>query len=147
MERENLRKKILRVIEESKLAAVATIRNGKPWVRYMVIFPKHANLSLLYASTFAGSRKIEDLKHNKYLHITVGGYPNPTEWDKPYVNIQATAEIADDAETKKEYWHEAFQQVFSGPSDPKYVIVKIFPQTITYMVPGLMQPEVYEVDR
>jgi general stress protein 26 len=135
----------MRVIEDAKLAAVATVRNGKPWVRYMVIFPKQKDLGLLYASTFVGSKKIEDIHHNKYVHITIGGYPNPNEWTKPYVNIQATAEIGDEIETKKTYWHEAFQQMFSGPNDPKYAVVKIFPHTIMYTIPGRTQPEIYEV--
>jgi general stress protein 26 len=145
MEKEELKKKIMQVIEEAKLASVATIRDGKPWVRYMVVLPKGDDLQLLYASTFAGSKKTGDVKKNNNIHITIGGYPNPAEWTKPYLNIQATAEIAEDVETKKEYWHEAFQQVFSGPEDPQYAIFKIFPQTIMYTVPGIMEPEVYEV--
>ena len=32
----SLKKKILKVIKGSKLASLATIVNGKPWVRYVV---------------------------------------------------------------------------------------------------------------
>jgi general stress protein 26 len=37
MQREELKNKIIEVIEQSRLASVATINENKPWVCYMAV--------------------------------------------------------------------------------------------------------------
>lgn len=143
MEREELKNKIIEVIEQAKLGSVATIKDGKPWVRYMVIHADNKDKDLnFYTTTFINSRKVEQIKKNNNIHVTIGG--DPKNWQAAYVNIQATAQIATDLETKKKCWCDMLKQFFSGPEDPNYAVIKISAQTIEYMEPGAHKPEIYE---
>jgi len=87
MEREELKSKIIEVVEQSKLGSVATIKDGKPWVRYMVVH--HDENLTLYTSTFIGSRKVEQISKDNNVHVTVGG--DPKNLKTAYVNIQKPA--------------------------------------------------------
>ncbi len=142
MEKEALKNKIIEVIEQSKLGSVATVKDDKPWVRYMII---HRDEGLnLYTTTFANSRKVEQIKKNNNVNITLGGDPN--NWQTAYVNIQAEAQVSTDLEIKKRCWCDMLKQFFSGPEDPNYVVIKISPQEIEYMSPGAHKPEIYAVE-
>lgn len=141
MEREELKNKILEVIKQSKLGSVATIKDGKPWVRYMVI--QHDENLTLYTATFSSSRKVEQINKNNNVHVTVGG--DPKNLQTAYVNIQATAKVLTDSGTKKKYWCDMLKAYFSGQEDPNYVVIKIFPEIVEYMAPGAHQPEIYQV--
>jgi general stress protein 26 len=139
VEREELKNKIMKLIEEAKLGSMATIKDGKPWVRYVVIRPdKGLNF---YTTTFLKSRKVEQIKKDNNVNIAIGG--DPSNWEKPYLNIQATAEVLTDPESKKKCWHDMLQQFFSGPEDPNYAVIKISAQVIEYMSHGSQQPEIY----
>lgn len=142
MQREELKNKILKVIKQYPVGSVATIKDGKPWVRYMVM---HAEEDLvLYTTSFASSRKIDQIKKNNNVHITFGA--DSKNWKLPYLNIDGSAEVLTDLETKKKCWHEMLKQFFEGPEDPNYVVIKISPQVIEYMLPATHQPEVYTVN-
>lgn len=140
MEREELKSKIIEVIEQSKLGSVATIKDGKPWVRYMVVH--HDEDLILYTSTFINARKVEQINKDSNVHIVIGG--DPKNLQTAYVNIQATAKVLTDSETKKKYWCDMLKAFFSGPEDPNYAVIKILPEVIEYMAPGAHQPEVYK---
>jgi len=142
MEKEELRNKIIKVIEESKLGSLATIKDGKPWVRYMVIHPDEG--LNLYTTTFTKSRKVEQIKKNDNIHITIGA--DPKNWETAYVNIQAKASVSTDLEMKKKCWCDMLKQFFSGPEDPNYAVIKISPEAIEYMSPGAHEPEIYTLD-
>lgn len=142
MDKETLKDKIAEVIDNAKLGSVATIKDGKPWVRYMVI--QHDENLDCYSSSFASSRKVEQINKDENIHITIGGDAN--DFSKPYLNIQATAQVLSDLETKKKIWTDHLKKYFSGPEDPNYVVIKYLPQFIEYMIPGSMQPEIYEVN-
>ncbi|MFQ5681117.1 MAG: pyridoxamine 5'-phosphate oxidase family protein [Candidatus Omnitrophota bacterium] len=145
MQREELKVKIIKLIEEAKLGSLATINEGRPWVRYMVIHPdKGSNGKFgLYSTTFANSRKVAQINQNPNVHIAIGG--DPHNWQAPYLNIRAQAKVVTDIETKKNCWCDMLKQFFSGPEDDNYAVIKISPQIIEYMSPGARQPEVYEV--
>ncbi|MDP8263348.1 MAG: pyridoxamine 5'-phosphate oxidase family protein [Candidatus Ancaeobacter aquaticus] len=142
MDKAELKTKIKEVVDSNHLAAVATLENGKPWVRYMGI--QIDDDLCCYAPTFAQSRKVLQIKNNNSVHITAGGDPN--NWMIPYVNIVATGEILDDADSKNKVWQDVLKNFFSGPDDPNYVVLKATPQVIEYMIPGSMEPVVYTPD-
>lgn len=141
MQREELKNNILEVLKNYPVGSVATIRDGKPWVRYMAM-QSEKDLTL-YSTSFASSRKIDQLGKDNNVHVAFGA--DPKNWMLPFVNIEGTAEILTDIETKKKCWSKMLEQFFKGPEDPEYVVIKILPKTIEYTSPGAHTPEVYTV--
>ncbi len=68
MNRDLLKRKILKVIGGMRLALLATIKDKKPWVRFVV---SHNDDLILYISTFASSRKVKQIKTNPNVHVTI----------------------------------------------------------------------------
>lgn len=141
MQKQELKKKILDVMYSYPVGSVATIKDGTPWVRYMVIQPQD-DLTL-YTTTFALARKVSQIKKNENIHIAFGF--DPKNWALPFVNVDGSAEVLTDAETKKKCWKEEYKQYYKGPDDPNYIIMKITPRVIEYMTAGARQPEVYTI--
>jgi len=141
MEKEILKGKILDIIKNYPVGSVATIKDEKPWVRYMAMQPED-DLTL-YSTSFAVSRKIKQINNNNNINIAFGA--DPKNWELPYVNVEGSAEILTDLETKQKCWHEMLSQFFSGPDDPDYVVIKVTPRAIEYMPAGVHEPEVYTV--
>jgi general stress protein 26 len=120
-----LKNKILGVLKDNKLASVATLKGAKPWVRYMVVNNKDLEL---FAATSIASRKVEQIKANENVHVTIGG--DPQNWKKSFVNIQATAEVCTDIATKREFWNDTLKAFFKGPDDPDFAVLKIKPEVM-----------------
>ena len=70
MSTEELKKKIYTVIETSPLGSFATINEGKPWVRYVMIRVIEGNL---YFTAFRHSRKVAQLQADPHCHTILGG--------------------------------------------------------------------------
>jgi general stress protein 26 len=84
----------------------------------------------------------EILKNNN-LDLIIGG--DEKNFQAPYLNVRATAEVFTDIQTKKQYWNEMLKSYYSGPEDPNLAIIVISPQVIEYMGGDSMTPEVYTV--
>jgi general stress protein 26 len=97
----------------------------------------------LWTTTFAQSRKVQEIKKNKNIDLIIGG--DEKNFQAPYLNIMATAEVLTDLETKKKYWNDLLKSWYSGPEDPNLAIIIISPQVIEYMGGDSMTPEVYTV--
>ena len=134
-----LKGKILDVIKNYPVGSVATIRDGKPWVRYMAM-QSEEDLTL-YTTSFASSRKIEQIRNNSSVNITFGA--DSKNFELPYINIDGTADVLTDPEIKQKCWSEMLEQFFSDPEDPNYVVVKVTPASIEYTAPGEHKPQVY----
>ncbi|MBN2121219.1 MAG: pyridoxamine 5'-phosphate oxidase family protein [Candidatus Omnitrophica bacterium] len=141
MEKEELKLKIIEVMERTKLACLATIKDSKPWVRYMMF--QHDQDLNCYAACFAGSRKVEQIKKNNDVHFTMGG--DAANHNLTYINVEAKAQVCDDLKIKEKYWSQGLSHFFSGPQDPNYVVLVISPQVIEYMGPSSPDPQVYTV--
>lgn len=142
MENELLKERIVDVLKKSALASFATINEqGCPWIRYMVI-QSDDDLNC-YAATFKSSRKVKHIENNNNVHLIVGGDPN--NFNLPYLNIKAEAQVLSDLESKKNWWHDGLKKFFPGPEDENYAVIKIKPQVIEYMKSGVENPEVYVV--
>jgi general stress protein 26 len=139
VKKQELKNKIFDVITHYPVGSLATIQDGKPWVRYMAMFPQE-DLTL-YTTTFASARKVDQIKKNRNVHVTFG--LDAKNWQLPYVNVEGAAEIVTDLETKKQVWKDQFKQFYTGPEDPNYAVIKITPRMIEYMAPGAHRPEVY----
>jgi general stress protein 26 len=142
MSSDDLRIKIEAVLKRSQLASIATVSNGIPRVRYMIVM-KDKGMSL-WATSFIKARKIQEIKGNKNVNLIIGG--DEKNFKTPYINIQATAEILTDAKTKKQYWNDMLKSYYSGPEDPNLAIILISPKVIEYMSGDSMTPEVYTVN-
>lgn len=136
-----LRNKILKVIKGSKLASLATIADGKPWVRYAISHNQGANLNL-YICTYRDSRKVRQIQKNPNVHITIGG--DMDNLNTPYVQIAAKARVRSDKALRKKYWQNFMKKYYSGPDDPQYVILELKPELIEYMSSETRAPEVYK---
>lgn len=141
MERSELKNKIVELISKPQLAAVATIKDGKPWVRYMVLIGE-PDLTL-YTTTFSSARKVQQITEDSNVHIIIGG--DFENFKDPHVNIEAIAQVVNDLETKKKHWEKHLEQFFTGPEDPNFSVIKISPQTIEYTSGNALKPEVYTV--
>jgi general stress protein 26 len=139
MQKQELKNCILDVITKYPVGSLATIKDGKPWVRYMAVQPQD-DLTL-FTTTFALSRKVYQIRKNGEVHLAFGA--DPSNWALPYVNVEGTAEILTDAESKMRCWKEEYKQYYKGPDDPNYVVIRIVPRVIEYMAVGAHQPEIY----
>ncbi|MBU1084350.1 MAG: pyridoxamine 5'-phosphate oxidase family protein [Candidatus Omnitrophota bacterium] len=140
MSNDELKGKILDVIKKYPVGSVGTMRDGKPWVRYMAM--KVQDDLTLYTSSFASSRKAEQIKKNNNVNIVFGA--DNGNFSMPYVNIDGTAEILTDKDTKEKCWCGMLEQFFSGPDDPNYIVIKVTPRSAEYIGPGAHQPVVYK---
>jgi general stress protein 26 len=141
MEKSELKNKIAELVTKMQLASVATIKDGKPWVRYMML--KGESDLTLYTTTFSNARKVQQIKEDSNIHVIIGG--DEKYFKNPHVNIQATAQIATDLETKKKCWDDHLKQFFTGPEDPNFSVIKITPQVIEYTSGDALKPEIYTV--
>ena len=128
MQKEELKSKILKVIKSYPVGSVGTIKEGKPWVRYMVMQPEE-NL-VLYTTSFAASRKIAQIKDNNNVHVAFGA--DSKNLALPYLNVEGTADVLTDIVSKKKCWSDMLSQFFKGPEDPNYVVIKVTPRIIEY---------------
>ena len=138
----SLKKKILKVIEGSKLASLATIANGRPWVRYVVA--RSEGLTI-YICTFKDSRKVKQIKKNPKVHIIIGG--SMENMEAPYVQIAACAKVRSDAGIRKRLWMPFMKKYYTGVDDPQYVVIEVQPVLIEYMSTETHTPRIYKVSR
>lgn len=138
----SLKKKILKVIKGSKLASLATIAGGRPWVRYAVSHNQGAGLNL-YICTYRDSRKVRQIQKNPNVHITIGG--DMDNLKAPYVQVAAKARVRSDARIRKKLWHNLMKKYYTGPDDPNYVVIEAKPELIEYMSSEQRLPQIYRM--
>jgi general stress protein 26 len=138
MNENELKTKIAGIAKKYPLAVVATVKDNKPFARYMML---DCDNELNFTSaTFAKSRKVSQIEKNNNVCAVMGS--DTKNMELPYMNIYGTATISTDAETKKKIWCEHLKNYFKGPDDPNYVVVKIKPSYIEAYLPGQMEPEI-----
>ena len=142
MKKTELKDKIVDLISRPQMASVATIKDGKPWTRYMMVSGE-PDLTL-YTTTFSSARKVKQIKKDNNVHVILGG--DEKNFKDPHVNIQATAQVLTDLETKKKFWCDHLKQFFSGPEDQNFSVIMISPQVIEYTSGDALVPEVYTVE-
>ncbi len=134
------KEKIMEIMALPQLSGLATISDeGKPWVRY-VMAVADPELTIRCA-TFVQARKVKQIEANPEVHLTCG-VSSPMEM-KPYVQVQGTASCTNDKEERHAFWNDGLQQIFDGPDDPRYGIIKIQPYRIELCTPGSHEPEVW----
>jgi general stress protein 26 len=127
--KEVVEQKLHEVINKPMVASVATLEDGKPWVRYMVVIPTGDSFSL-WSSSSINSRKIEQIKKNPHVHITMGEASTNPNFMGTYVQFAGIAEIKTDKETRHKYWNDMLANYYKGPDDPNYAIIIFKPEMI-----------------
>ena len=134
-----LKEKILAVTAGPHVAAVATIDDGKPAVRFMV-------LSGFDDMTFVGgtmktTRKVAQLKKNPDAAVSIW---SGKEFSDPYVVMKGKGEVHEDIATKKKYWNPMFEQYFRTVDNPDFVVLKFIANEIEYIAEGMSGTEVWK---
>ncbi len=134
-----LKDKIMEVIGGPHPAAIATIADGKPAVRYMVLAGS-PDMTLVGA-TGKQTNKVAQLKKNPATAISIW---SGKEFSDPYVEIVAKGEIHEDLETKKKYWNPMYEKFFKSYDNPDYVVLVFTALEIKYISMGTMESETWK---
>ncbi|WP_144487298.1 pyridoxamine 5'-phosphate oxidase family protein [Bacillus pumilus] len=135
MSQEELKQKVLSLLDEQKVGTLATVEQDKPHTRYMTFF--HEGLTL-YTPTSKETHKANEIEKNPNVHILIG-YSGEGFGDT-YAEIAGTATLTDDPELIDRLWSEEMEKWFKGKDDPNLVILKIDPTSIRYMNEGSRTP-------
>ncbi|MES1034623.1 pyridoxamine 5'-phosphate oxidase family protein [Bacillus pumilus] len=135
MSQEELKQKVLSLLDEQKVGTLATVEQDKPHTRYMTFF--HEGLTL-YTPTSKETHKADEIEKNPNVHILIG-YSGEGLGDT-YAEIAGTATLTDDPELIDRLWSEEMEKWFKGKDDPNLVILKIDPTSIRYMNEGSRTP-------
>ncbi|MBL4987432.1 pyridoxamine 5'-phosphate oxidase family protein [Bacillus safensis] len=135
MSQEELKQKVLNLLDEQKVGTLATVEQDKPHTRYMTFF--HEGLTL-YTPTSKETHKAEEIEKNPNVHILIG-YSGEGFGDT-YAEIAGTATLTDDPELIDRLWSDEMEKWFKGKEDPNLVILKIEPTSIRYMNEGSRTP-------
>ncbi len=123
----SLKEDILKVMGGEHVAAVATVQEGGPAVRFMALMGL-GDLTMVGA-TMKATRKVEQILKNPGVALTIWSGRN---FGDPYVTILGEAKVYDDLETKKKFWDPKLESYFRTPDNPDYVMIKFIPHRIEY---------------
>lgn len=132
---------------QPKIGALATLKDGEPWVR-MMKFKGNGKDLRLYTSSYRTSRKVIQIQKHGNVHITKpisGDLSKESNPEMGYAQIVAIAKIRDDDEIKKWLWSEGMKFYFKGPDDERLVVIEYNPTYIEYLPAGIEQPIVLQL--
>lgn len=128
LNQEEVRQQIEKILNESHIGTMATIKNNKPHSRYMTFF--HRDLTL-FTPTDKHAEKTDELEANPYTHIIIG-YEGDGFGDE-FVEYQGKVTFNHSEELKKELWNDDMKLYFDGPEDPNYTLLEIQPIGVRLM--------------
>ncbi|WP_236939278.1 pyridoxamine 5'-phosphate oxidase family protein [Evansella clarkii] len=127
MEQNEINQEIMRILDESKLGSLTTMKkDGQPFSRYMIFRNEGYTL---YAVSSKNTDKVRDILNNKKVHILIGF----SGFGKPFVDMTAEATIHEDESLREKFWHENFRKYLEGPDDPNYVVIRCEPAVVRLM--------------
>lgn len=126
-EKTNVEQTIKKIISGLNTGVMATLKNGRPWARYMTAKPVENTLKLRMIC-HKMTRKVQQIKEDPHVHFTMGVTPeNPMG---PWIQYDATVKVLDDLQVKKDTWYDKLEMVFAGPEDPNLVVLELEPEYI-----------------
>ena len=128
MSNQDIKERIIKVLAESKVGSLATVKGNKPHSRYMTFFNEDLTL---YTPTSKETYKAEEIEENPNVHILIG-YSGDGMGDA-YIEVQGKAVIREDQALKDKYWGEQMKKWIKSPNDPDFIILEIKPETIRLM--------------
>lgn len=136
MEQEELRSVVENILKKSFIGPMSTIRNNKPYSRYMTFFSDDLTL---YTATSKATEKIDEIEQNPYTHILLG-YEGKGFNDE-FVEYIGEVSIHDSKNMIDNLWDDSMKEWFEGPNDPNLVILKISPLEIRVMNKKNLSPK------
>jgi general stress protein 26 len=133
---DGLKQKVNELMEHHGVGTLATIRDSKPYTRFMDFI--HDDLTL-YTATNRNTHKVEDILRNPFVHILIGNEDN--SWHQSYLEIEARAELTDDPTLKQRCWDDHLKEWLQGPDDPNYVVLKLNAEKILLFDEAGTNPE------
>ncbi|MDL4841142.1 pyridoxamine 5'-phosphate oxidase family protein [Aquibacillus rhizosphaerae] len=134
------KKEIEEILNDHQLGTLATVKDNKPFSRYMTFFNDNFTL---YTATDRETHKVDDINKNPNVHILLG-YTYDGINDK-YIEIEGQAEIHDNQNIKEKLWNDKLKPWFNGPEDPSYTVLKIVPTKIRLMNTTNSEPQILEL--
>lgn len=128
MENQELKDRILKVLSETKVGSLATVKNNKPHSRYMTFFNEGLTL---HTATSKETYKVEEIEKNPFVHILIG-YEGDGLGDA-YLEIQGKAVVREDQALKDKYFTDKMKKWIKSATDPDYIILEITPELIRLM--------------
>lgn len=138
MDKQQAKETALKILKESRVGTMATVRSNKPHSRYMMFFNDGLDL---YTATSKKTHKVEDIQSNPHTHILLG-YEGEGLGDD-YLEIEG--EISEAEHKKEEKWDDSFSMYFDGPHDPDYMLLKVEPSLIRVMNKKGEEPVIVEI--
>lgn len=136
MDQEEIKTTIEDIISNSTIGPMATVKNNKPYTRYMTFQSEGLKL---YTLTHRETDKVEEIDVNPYTHILLG-YEGEGFGDA-YIEYEGRTQIKENNEWKKELWNDHMKIWFEGPEDPNLIVLEITPIEIKLMNKQGQPPE------
>lgn len=128
MEQSETKKAIEHILDNSQVGVMATVRQDKPYSRYMTFTREGLTL---YTATSKDTHKIDEIESNPNTYIILG-YEGEGFGDE-YVEYEGRVALKDSDKLKKELWNAYMENWFTGPDDPNYIVLEISPIRIAWM--------------
>ncbi|WP_053217510.1 pyridoxamine 5'-phosphate oxidase family protein [Virgibacillus senegalensis] len=140
MEQSKIRDKAVSILDSDLIGTLATVKDGKPFSRYMTFFNENFTL---FSATDKDTHKVEDIEANNDVHILLGYKGEGLE--DAYLEIEGTAAIKASPDIKEKIWNDKLKAWFEGPDDPNFVVLEIKPSKIRLMNTEEGSPQVLEL--
>ena len=127
MKRAHLEKKIIEVLEHNHYCSLATVENGKPKCRYMVL---HHEQLQVYLASHRLTHKVEEINKNPNVCVLLG---YEIEGSKEVIEIEGTCTVSTSEKLKEKLWNKELEKWFHGVHDPNYFVLKVEPKKIYYI--------------
>lgn len=137
MNQQELKVAIEKIMDNSSVGVMATVRGNKPYSRYMTFFRKGLQL---YTATSKETHKVEEIEKVPFTHVLLG-YEGEGFGDE-YVEYEGEVEINHSKDLKEELWNTYLEKWFDGPDDPNYIVLKITPTQISLMNKTGINPQI-----
>ncbi|TYS46301.1 pyridoxamine 5'-phosphate oxidase family protein [Bacillus infantis] len=124
----DVKDKVLKILEDNKIGTLATVKSNKPHTRYMTFFNDELKL---YTATSKETDKTEEIEENPNVHILIG-YDGEGLGDE-YLEIEGRASVNASEELKEKVWNDHLKPWFDGPNDPNYIVLEIQPTDVRVM--------------
>ncbi|MGD6855172.1 pyridoxamine 5'-phosphate oxidase family protein [Bacillus infantis] len=128
MTNNDVKDKVLKILEDNKIGTLATVKSNKPHTRYMTFFNDELKL---YTATSKETDKTEEIEENPNVHILIG-YDGEGLGDE-YLEIEGRASVNASEELKEKVWNDHLKPWFDGPNDPNYIVLEIQPTDVRVM--------------